>query len=174
MKDKRLQIGKFIATCLALLIVSNFWVSCTMFKGNQQAPAEIYSVSTRQIAPPPVYNPVRWVRPGQISADRNLTVKKKTTMILPHIHYKVEDVTYSQAALILAGTAAYKSYVPSTLQEKRISLEMIGDIEEIANEISLKENIKVIVDHRTRSVSCLLYTSPSPRDATLSRMPSSA
>ena len=26
----------------------------------------------------------------------------------------------------------------------------------------------------TNSVSCLLYTSPSPRDATLSRMPSSA
>ena len=25
-----------------------------------------------------------------------------------------------------------------------------------------------------RAVSCLLYTSPSPRDATLSRMPSSA
>ena len=27
---------------------------------------------------------------------------------------------------------------------------------------------------RTRIISCLLYTSPSPRDATLSRMPSSA
>ena len=26
----------------------------------------------------------------------------------------------------------------------------------------------------TRSLTCLLYTSPSPRDATLSRMPSSA
>ena len=29
-------------------------------------------------------------------------------------------------------------------------------------------------DDRTFSVACLLYTSPSPRDATLSRMPSSA
>ena len=28
--------------------------------------------------------------------------------------------------------------------------------------------------HRTVDDSCLLYTSPSPRDATLSRMPSSA
>ena len=26
----------------------------------------------------------------------------------------------------------------------------------------------------TKSINCLLYTSPSPRDATLSRMPSSA
>ena len=28
--------------------------------------------------------------------------------------------------------------------------------------------------HEINSVACLLYTSPSPRDATLSRMPSSA
>ena len=33
-------------------------------------------------------------------------------------------------------------------------------------------NIKPTVEVRSRS--CLLYTSPSPRDATLSRMPSSA
>ena len=33
---------------------------------------------------------------------------------------------------------------------------------------------KDIGQQRQRSTSCLLYTSPSPRDATLSRMPSSA
>ena len=32
----------------------------------------------------------------------------------------------------------------------------------------------LIVRSRTRVDNCLLYTSPSPRDATLSRMPSSA
>ena len=31
-----------------------------------------------------------------------------------------------------------------------------------------------MVDNVTNGKSCLLYTSPSPRDATLSRMPSSA
>ena len=34
-------------------------------------------------------------------------------------------------------------------------------------------NILKIKDFRSK-ISCLLYTSPSPRDATLSRMPSSA
>ena len=33
---------------------------------------------------------------------------------------------------------------------------------------------KVVVDLTTHEVSCLLYTSPSPRDGLLSRMPSSA
>ena len=37
--------------------------------------------------------------------------------------------------------------------------------------ISPFSKIPVIVDHNN---NCLLYTSPSPRDATLSRMPSSA
>ena len=31
-----------------------------------------------------------------------------------------------------------------------------------------------VVDERLMDSGCLLYTSPSPRDATLSRMPSSA
>ena len=31
-----------------------------------------------------------------------------------------------------------------------------------------------VQDNFSHSVNCLLYTSPSPRDATLSRMPSSA
>ena len=35
----------------------------------------------------------------------------------------------------------------------------------------LKDNIK---DHRYSTRTCLLYTSPSPRDGLLSRMPSSA
>ena len=30
-----------------------------------------------------------------------------------------------------------------------------------------------VIEH-TNTITCLLYTSPSPRDATLSRMPSSA
>ena len=41
--------------------------------------------------------------------------------------------------------------------------------------ISPNGNIAEIADFNTRWVdTCLLYTSPSPRDATLSRMPSSA
>ena len=38
--------------------------------------------------------------------------------------------------------------------------------------IAPNNRIPAIVDHETNT--CLLYTSPSPRDATLSRMPSSA
>ena len=40
--------------------------------------------------------------------------------------------------------------------------------------IRLRERGTKRVHVFTGSISCLLYTSPSPRDATLSRMPSSA
>ena len=44
-------------------------------------------------------------------------------------------------------------------------------------EDDLKRNekeVQKITDDFTKQINCLLYTSPSPRDATLSRMPSSA
>ena len=42
-------------------------------------------------------------------------------------------------------------------------------------EISLAENeMPALMALREKYKACLLYTSPSPRDATLSRMPSSA
>ena len=49
-----------------------------------------------------------------------------------------------------------------------------GRLEEVRGQpLWKKQNPKVGQNHR-RFISCLLYTSPSPRDATLYRMPSSA
>ena len=45
----------------------------------------------------------------------------------------------------------------------------IDDLKASLDEIQKNSNIDV-----PRLLTCLLYTSPSPRDATLSRMPSSA
>ena len=52
-----------------------------------------------------------------------------------------------------------------------------GDIESVYTKDQLLTNIMVYIVTRTFNTAswiCLLYTSPSPRDATLSRMPSSA
>ena len=41
-------------------------------------------------------------------------------------------------------------------------------------ELKVAISIKTIERNKLHILTCLLYTSPSPRDATLSRMPSSA
>ena len=63
-----------------------------------------------------------------------------------------------------------------TAQELRVGTEVMRQ-----NMIPVDLNFDVIdivgtggTGLHTLSISCLLYTSPSPRDATLSRMPSSA
>ena len=63
---------------------------------------------------------------------------------------------------------------PPTLPEGSIHIEPLSDRELLQTRTRHRAH-DVIEDMLARSnISCLLYTSPSPRDATLSRMPSSA
>ena len=52
--------------------------------------------------------------------------------------------------------------------------ELISGISKIKNTSKLFSKGNVDSDSDDKETVCLLYTSPSPRDATLSRMPSSA
>ena len=58
------------------------------------------------------------------------------------------------------------------------TFDVAGDIVEATKDVKvtkpLPERDKTEVRKDYEYTSCLLYTSPSPRDATLSRMPSSA
>ena len=77
-----------------------------------------------------------------------------------------------------AMAGAGKSGIIGTAKEAMASMKSLaagkGDYpdNEIINGILIKaENFS---DAKAQAGACLLYTSPSPRDATLSRMPSSA
>ena len=54
--------------------------------------------------------------------------------------------------------------------------ERVDSVEKVANSALSKSsgNFSIINNQKTLINSCLLYTSPSPRDRTRSRMPSSA
>ena len=68
-----------------------------------------------------------------------------------------------------------KSY-PITLEVSYIGYaeQVIELTDNTPLDIKLEESTAVIQEIVVKGQSCLLYTSPSPRDATLSRMPSSA
>ena len=58
-------------------------------------------------------------------------------------------------------------------RDERIVFEEIEKFLEKYNALPTKETLTIGVDSR-KDLSCLLYTSPSPRDIMRSRMPSSA
>ena len=64
-----------------------------------------------------------------------------------------------------SAAVAYKAF--QLAKEKGVDVVIIDTAGRLQNKKDLMEEL-------TKTCSCLLYTSPSPRDATLSRMPSSA
>ena len=56
----------------------------------------------------------------------------------------------------------------------RMYFEMTGISYDQGRKTSPIQKYKSVIDNNGNEVSCLLYTSPSPRDGLLSRMPSSA
>ena len=57
---------------------------------------------------------------------------------------------------------------------KKVQIKVGTVLEVKVNEKARKPSLVIKVDFGEEIGVCLLYTSPSPRDATLSRMPSSA
>ena len=60
---------------------------------------------------------------------------------------------------------------PSLIEISDLSRKSLVDAIQILETLGFEYEF---VEEYSENVSCLLYTSPSPRDATLSRMPSSA
>ena len=81
-------------------------------------------------------------------------------------------------AVVSMGTPEYNQTAgPSNLPVIQLRCGEQGEFGDeefsITGSFSLKDHF-FLVRSPTSNWSCLLYTSPSPRDATLSRMPSSA
>jgi hypothetical protein len=83
--------------------------------------------------------------PGQISSKR----------ISPVLHYKVQDVTLKEAALVLASTTRYRSYCSSLIADQRLTLDGLGTLDELADEIETLAGIQVVVDHEHKEVRFL-------------------
>ena len=71
-----------------------------------------------------------------------------------------------------ADKALYDS-ISKELSRQQNQIELIAS-ENIVSKAVLEAQGSIMTNKYAEGYSCLLYTSPSPRDATLSRMPSSA
>ena len=82
-------------------------------------------------------------------------------------HHK-EEQTVITTDLLIEGVHFDLSYVPLKHLGYKAVMVNLSDVYAM-NAVASQITVSIAVSN-----SCLLYTSPSPRDATLSRMPSSA
>ena len=96
----------------------------------------------------------------------NIPIAKITDDFLEYIrHMEALNIDLASEFILVAATLM------------RIKAKMLiprKPIDEEGNEVDPREELVQRLLEYKRYKSCLLYTSPSPRDATLSRMPSSA
>ena len=78
----------------------------------------------------------------------------------------------------IKGDASFRKFYRNT---KKNSIIVFANIEKIKNLLIYDSINKILIKNNiiapkllSQNYSCLLYTSPSPRDGLLSRMPSSA
>ena len=87
---------------------------------------------------------------------------------------RVEFMLSEKISLLICGAISRQAEM--TIINKGITVHpfLSGDIEEIIEAVSLNKLFEMNFSMPGCVRSCLLYTSPSPRDRTRSRMPSSA
>ncbi len=140
-----------------------FLVSCSSQKPPVAKTPPLYDTAKRQLAPEPVYNRLRWVHlPEVIPYKDNNKDKKKISksqdsledrpMIFPIMNFDLKDGTLAEAAQMIGASASYRSYCDPSIADKRLSLNMLGTIHELANSISRLVDVEIIIDHSAREV----------------------
>eukprot|EP00829_Urostomides_striatus_P016402 TRINITY_DN5391_c0_g1_i1.p1 TRINITY_DN5391_c0_g1~~TRINITY_DN5391_c0_g1_i1.p1 ORF type:complete len:137 (-),score=52.46 TRINITY_DN5391_c0_g1_i1:11-421(-) len=102
-------------------------------------------------------------------------MQKESSLKIDSLFEKAKIEIESVPALSITVKQEVKKVVASTFRQLKADIEkMFGNTEESKKINDLQSSFKSLKDENTRLETCLLYTSPSPRDLSTSRMPSSA
>ena len=126
---------------------------------------EIHLIANKQLPAEPIYNPVRWVRPPEVTPSRKPDYKPSNKAVTLIYSFSVKDSTLNNTSLSLANALGYRSYCSSLIAEQVFSMELVGSIDEIATNISKKAGIKVVVDHDNKEVRFLIKDALVPQFA---------
>ena len=113
--------------------------------------AQVYTYSGRQLAPEPVYNRLRWVELPDVVPSRE-SPKQSSVAIQPVMRLSVDKVTLEELATLLANSVRYRSYCSGLIAHREVTLDLIGDVDELAAAIETAATIRVVVDHDAREV----------------------
>jgi hypothetical protein len=154
--------ARFILTS-TLLAASVLASGCS----SQKAPTptgKAYSVAFRQLPPQPVYNRVGFAHLPEVVPSRELP-HSNAGNVEPVVHLELKNATLEEASEVLAAVSRYTTFCSSTIASQRISLNTLGTLQELADQISSEAGIKVVVDHDNRQVRFLTGTVAAESDS---------
>ncbi len=158
---------------IALVVAASLLTSCSSSKTPETGALQAHRISLRQVPPQPVYSRVRFGLDPSPLPSRELP-RSNADLINPIVHMELKNATLEEASSVLAAVSRYTSYTASTIAKQRISLNMLGTVDEIASHIAAEAGIKVVVDHDVRQVRFLtgivtdesgdMFTEASPEE----------
>jgi len=129
----------------------------------------LFLPSVRTVGPEPVYSRTRWVQQPSVLPQRerpgsdDSAQAKAGPPLRPIFELNLKNVSLEEAARVLAATSRYSSYTAPGIATKKITIQNLGTIDELARLIERKAQIQVIVDHQAKEVRFLDSTGEQPR-----------
>jgi len=114
----------------------------------------------RQVPPQPVYNRLRWVHLPEVLPVSSLS--SSAPAILPVFHLVLKNATLEDAAHTLAAMTRFDSYCSSSLADRKITIDRLGTLDELAAEIAVAAGITVQIDRASETVRFLPKMAPVP------------
>lgn len=119
--------------------------------GRSSPPEKVYSIASQQLPADDVYGRMRYgLVPLPLPARD--TASASAPALIPVTHFDFKKGTLEEASVLLGKTMNYRSYCASGVAHKRLSLSVVGTIDEIARAIERASNIRVVVDHELHEV----------------------
>ena len=175
-----MKSSNITVVCLCLLLLGQHTLLYAAQKPNKQKTSDIrkslnriYKAESTRLKVPIGKNLLRLREKANPAGDRPLIpINGKDTAAKIALVHKAELLLKKYGNRVQINKTSLKKAAKGFLKNKsQWETPPNWDIE-LAEELQSKHAAALI--KIARSIFCLLYTSPSPRDATLSRMPSSA
>jgi len=152
------------------LLVCGVSVGCSTsdvkpYEPNNKAGRTLFMPSYRAAGPEPVYARTRWVHPPEVLPARDggdTDSSYDTPSLRPVYELTLKNATLEQTCKVLASMARYSSYTSPSLARESFSFQNLGTIDELAQIIEEKAQIKVVVDHENKEVRFLVRTALEP------------
>lgn len=129
---------------------------CANMLATQKVERTTFFHPVRQVAPEPIYNRITMVRPPDTLPFMPIGVRQPyVNRDVRNVGIQADNVPLEEAAEMIASAMGYKHYCSSLIAKRKVSIKQNGTIEQLAADLSTKEQIEVVIDHDAREIRFL-------------------